>query len=119
GRIVGYDVSARVWSKLAFGLSAGRVQSVALRLVVDREREIEAFKPVEYWNVGATLRKAAGQAFAVKLASAGGGKIEVSNGEDAAAVRADLESARYKVAKVVRKEQKRNTPAPYTTSKLQ
>src|SRR5580692_5669212 len=54
-RIVGYDVSALVWSKLAFGLSAGRVQSVALRLIVDREREIEAFKPVEYWNCGATL----------------------------------------------------------------
>src|SRR5207237_2469631 len=56
-RIVGYDVSALVWSKLAFGLSAGRVQSVALRLIVDREREIEAFKPEEYWNIGATVAK--------------------------------------------------------------
>jgi DNA topoisomerase-1 len=54
-RIVGYDVSALVWSKLAFGLSAGRVQSVALRLIVDREREIEAFKPEEYWNCGVAL----------------------------------------------------------------
>src|SRR5580692_11446581 len=54
-RIVGYDVSALVWSKLAFGLSAGRVQSVALRLIVDREREIEAFVPEEYWNIGAAL----------------------------------------------------------------
>src|ERR1700691_1613138 len=61
-RIVGYDVSALVWSKLAFGLSAGRVQSVALRLIVDREREIEAFKPEEYWNCGAALSKAAGSA---------------------------------------------------------
>src|SRR5271165_2786766 len=118
-RIVGYDVSALVWSKLAFGLSAGRVQSVALRLVVDREREIEAFKPVEYWNVGATLKTALGQGFAVKLASADGAKIEVTNAAQAAAVRADLESAAYKVDKVVRKEQKRNPPAPYTTSKLQ
>ena len=59
-RIVGYDVSALVWSKLAFGLSAGRVQSVALRLIVDREREIEAFVPEEYWNVGVGLRRASG-----------------------------------------------------------
>src|SRR3954466_14715631 len=67
-RIVGYDVSALVWSKLAFGLSAGRVQSVALRLIVDKERDVEAFKPVEYWNIGAALKTASGQAFAVKLA---------------------------------------------------
>src|SRR5262249_9430602 len=80
-RIVGYDVSALVWSKLAFGLSAGRVQSVALRLVVDREREIDAFQPVEYWNVGATLEAASGQSFTVKLASADGGKIEVTSAE--------------------------------------
>src|SRR5208337_4474016 len=58
-RIVGYDVSALVWSKLAFGLSAGRVQSVALRLIVDREREIEAFVPEEYWNCGVALHPAA------------------------------------------------------------
>src|SRR6187401_2586559 len=58
-RIVGYDVSALVWSKLAFGLSAGRVQSVALRLIVDREREIEAFVPEEYWNIGAQVAKTA------------------------------------------------------------
>ncbi|APR75505.1 DNA topoisomerase I [Minicystis rosea] len=118
-RIVGYDVSALVWSKLAFGLSAGRVQSVALRLIVDREREVNAFKPEEYWNVGVALKNATGQSFTAKLASADGGKIEVTNGEQAAAVRADLESAGYRVGKVVRKEQKRNPPAPYTTSKLQ
>jgi DNA topoisomerase-1 len=118
-RIVGYDVSALVWSKLAFGLSAGRVQSVALRLIVDREREISAFKPEEYWNVGVALKTAAGQSLTTKLASADGGKIEVVNGEQAAAVRADLESATYRVGKVTRKEQKRNPPAPYTTSKLQ
>src|SRR6186713_2658127 len=60
-RIVGYDVSALVWSKLAFGLSAGRVQSVALRLIVDREREIEAFVPEEYWNVAVGLKAKAGE----------------------------------------------------------
>src|SRR3984885_11125773 len=59
-RLVGYDVSALVWNKLAFGLSAGRVQSVALRLIVDKEREIEAFVPEEYWNVGAALATAEG-----------------------------------------------------------
>src|SRR4051812_16226049 len=90
-RIVGYDVSALVWSKLAFGLSAGRVQSVALRLIVDREREVDAFVPVEYWNVGVGLGTTAGQTLMARLASAGGVKLEVTNGEQAGSVRADLE----------------------------
>ncbi|WP_437302801.1 type I DNA topoisomerase [Sorangium sp. So ce388] len=121
-RIVGYDVSALVWSKLAFGLSAGRVQSVALRLIVDREREVEAFVPEEYWNIAVGLAAASPPQrapFVAKLASADGKKLEVTNGEVAAKVRVDLEAARYRVAKVVRREQKRNPPAPYTTSKLQ
>ncbi|MEJ7734059.1 MAG: type I DNA topoisomerase [Polyangiaceae bacterium] len=118
-RIVGYDVSALVWKQLAFGLSAGRVQSVALRLIVDREREIEAFVPEEYWNVATTVASADSSPFFAKLASADGEKIEVTNGDTAAAVRADLESGSYQVAKITRKEQKRNPPAPYTTSKLQ
>lgn len=118
-RIVGYDVSALVWSKLAFGLSAGRVQSVALRLIVEREREIEAFVPEEYWNVGATLSGKAKQSFHSRLVKADGDKIEVTNGEQAAAVHADLQSAKYKVKGVTKREQKRNAPAPYTTSKLQ
>ena len=118
-RIVGYDVSALVWSKLAFGLSAGRVQSVALRLIVDREREIDAFVPEEYWNVGVALRTEAGQSIATRLGTADALKIEVTHGTQAAGVREDLASADYRVAKVVRKEQKRNPPAPYTTSKLQ
>jgi DNA topoisomerase-1 len=121
-RIVGYDVSALVWSKLAFGLSAGRVQSVALRLIVDREREIEAFVPEEYWNVGVALTKRpAGKtpSFAARLVSADGEKIEVKNGQVAAVVRAGLEHSRYKVAKIGRREQKRHAPAPYSTSKLQ
>jgi DNA topoisomerase-1 len=86
---------------------------------VDREREIAAFKPEEYWNVGVALKSEGGQTFATKLASADGAKLEVTNGEQAAGVRADLESASYRVAKVTRREQKRNPPAPYTTSKLQ
>ena len=125
-RIVGYDVSALVWSKLAFGLSAGRVQSVALRLIVDREREIEAFVPEEYWNIGAQLAKIAGkngggkrQPFATRLAQENGKKIDVKDGETAARVKADLESAAYRVAKVTKSERKRKPTAPYTTSKLQ
>jgi DNA topoisomerase-1 len=122
-RIVGYDVSALVWSKLAFGLSAGRVQSVALRLIVDREREIEAFVPEEYWNCGAVVAPrsgpSAGHAFLARLASKNGEKIAVHNAEEAALVRADLESATWKVTKITRAERKRNAPPPYTTSKLQ
>jgi DNA topoisomerase-1 len=123
-RIVGYDVSALVWSKLAFGLSAGRVQSVALRLIVDREREIEAFIPVEYWNCGVTLARAKDNAakphaFAARLASRDGKKFPVENGETAAEVRTHLSSATYAVQKITRSERKRKPPAPYTTSKLQ
>jgi DNA topoisomerase-1 len=123
-RIVGYDVSALVWSKLAFGLSAGRVQSVALRLIVDREREIEAFVPEEYWNCGAALaqtRAMNGHApsFMARLATKNGQKHPVGNGEEAARVRADLEGATYRVSKISKSERKRHAPAPYTTSKLQ
>ena len=118
-RIVGYDVSALVWSKLSFGLSAGRVQSVALRLIVEREREIEAFVPEEYWNIAVALRGKAPQVAQARLVKADAQKIEVTNGEVADAVRSDLQSAHYRVAAVTRREQKRNAPAPYTTSKLQ
>jgi DNA topoisomerase-1 len=118
-RLVGYDVSALVWSKLAFGLSAGRVQSVALRLIVEREREIERFVPEEYWNIGATLRGKARQPFFARFVRADGEKVEVKNGEHAGAIRADLESAAFRVTDVTHREQKRHAPAPYTTSKLQ
>lgn len=118
-RIVGYDVSALVWNKLAFGLSAGRVQSVALRLIVEREREIEAFVPEEYWNVAVPLRTERGAGFQARLATCDGAKTEVKDGEHAASLKADLDSAKYRVAQVTRREQKRNAPAPYTTSKLQ
>ncbi len=119
-RIVGYDVSALVWSKLAFGLSAGRVQSVALRLIVDREREIEAFKPEEYWNVGAWLRETDGKhPFYGRLSQRDGKKLEVKDGQTAAEVRADLEAATFVVSKITKTERKRKALAPYTTSKLQ
>jgi DNA topoisomerase-1 len=128
-RIVGYDVSALVWSKLAFGLSAGRVQSVALRLIVDREREIEAFVPEEYWNCGVSLlqqglaAKGAAAArrgsFVARLTAKDGKKFSVHSGEKAAEVRQDLKGASYRVSKLVKSERKRHAPAPYSTSKLQ
>ncbi len=130
-RIVGYDVSALVWSKLAFGLSAGRVQSVALRLIVDKEREIDAFVPEEYWNVGARLAKLTPKGdktavgsdkrhpFATRLSQENGKKIEVTDAETAARVKADLQTAAYRVVKVTTAERKRKPYAPYTTSKLQ
>ncbi len=115
-RLVGYDVSALVWSKLAFGLSAGRVQSVALRLIVDREREIEAFIPDEYWNVGAALATAESgkksQQFVAKLFGKGGKKLPIENGALAAEVKQDLHGASYKVAEVKKSERKRHAPAP-------
>jgi DNA topoisomerase I len=118
-RIVGYDVSALVWNKLAFGLSAGRVQSVALRLIVEREREIETFVPVEYWNVTVPLKTSGGAVFQARFVSRDGEKIEVKDAEQAGSLHADLDSAKYRVAQVTSREQKRNAPAPYTTSKLQ
>ena len=118
-RIVGYDVSALVWSKLAFGLSAGRVQSVALRLIVEREREIEAFIPEEYWNVGVALKGKAKAVFNARLTKADGEKLEVKDGTLAGQVKDELTNASYKVQNVTQREQKRNALAPYTTSKIQ
>ena len=121
-RIVGYDVSSLVWSKLAFGLSAGRVQSVALRLIVDREREIEAFVPEEYWNVAAKLLGRHKPAVTARLATWQGKSIakeKIGDEATARAVESDLKSAKYRVAKVTRSERQRKAPAPYTTSKLQ
>ncbi|MDX2055338.1 MAG: type I DNA topoisomerase [Polyangiaceae bacterium] len=118
-RIVGYDVSALVWSKLAFGLSAGRVQSVALRLIVEREREIENFVPEEYWNLGASLKGKDTTPIFARLTKADGEKLEVKNADQSSGVVAALKNAKYKVVKVTKRQQKRNAPAPYTTSKLQ
>jgi DNA topoisomerase-1 len=120
-RIVGYDVSSLVWKKLAFGLSAGRVQSVALRLIVDREREIEAFVPEEYWNIGAPLasKRDPRAVFQARLSSKNEKKFEVVDGVTAASVKADLTGATYTVAKITKRETKRHPAPPYTTSKLQ
>ena len=101
------------------GLSAGRVQSVAVRLVVEREREIEAFVPVEYWSLDADLAAALPPEFRARLAKVDGQKADLKAGEQTQALVADLEGAKYVVASVDRKERKRNPPPPFTTAKLQ
>ncbi|MFQ5736065.1 MAG: type I DNA topoisomerase [Thermodesulfobacteriota bacterium] len=119
-RLVGYQVSPILWDKVRRGLSAGRVQSVAVRLICDREREVQAFVPREYWSITAELEAAGGQApFHAKLAKKDGKKIELSNGDEAGGVLKDLEGAEYRIASVVKKEVKRNPAPPFITSKLQ
>jgi DNA topoisomerase-1 len=118
-RLVGYKVSPILWDKVRRGLSAGRVQSVALRLICDREREIRAFVPEEYWTVLAHLEGAEPPVFPAHLAKKNGKNLEIGNAEEAAAVRKDLESATYRVQKVQAKERRRNPVPPFITSKLQ
>ena len=118
-RLVGYKVSPILWDKVRRGLSAGRVQSVALRLICDRERAIRAFVPEEYWTVAAHLEAALPPLFPANLVKKDGKNVEIGSEEQAKAVRADLESAAFRVAKVVARERKRNPIPPFTTSKLQ
>ena len=118
-RLVGYKVSPILWDKVRRGLSAGRVQSVALRLICEREREIRAFIPEEYWTVLAHLEGSEPPIFPAHLAKKDGKNIEIGNTEQAAAVRADLEAATYRVQKIQAKERRRNPVPPFITSKLQ
>jgi DNA topoisomerase-1 len=122
-RLFGYKISPVLWNKIRRGLSAGRVQSVALKMVVDREREIQAFVPQEYWTIDASLAKQADpdtEAFTARLAGLPGTrKAEIGDGERAAAVVADLNAATYGVRDVKRREQRRRPAAPFTTSTLQ
>src|SRR5438552_574420 len=118
-RLVGYTMSPLLWKKIRYGLSAGRVQSVALRLIVDREREIQAFKPDEYWTLDAVLRSAAGEVFPAEVATHKGHKLEVKDQTSADRHRAALADAVYRVAKIERRETSRNAAAPFTTSTLQ
>ena len=118
-RLVGYQVSPILWDKVRRGLSAGRVQSVAVRLICDREREIQAFVPKEYWSIEAELETGASARFIAKLAKKNGEKIELGNESGAKQVLSDLKGAAYKVAEVETRETKRNPAAPFTTSKLQ
>ena len=118
-RIVGYKISPFLWKKIKSGLSAGRVQSVALRLIVDREREIESFDPQEYWSIDAKLLSGR-RTFDSKLyATIDGTKIEISNGEDAEKIVAALDGASYVVSEVKTGVRNKQPAPPFTTSTMQ
>jgi DNA topoisomerase-1 len=118
-RLVGYQISPILWRKVRRGLSAGRVQSVAVRLVVEREREIEAFRPEEYWTLDADLAARLPPEFTAKLSKVDGQKAELKDEATTKALQADVEKARFVVETVDRKERRRNPPPPFTTAKLQ
>jgi DNA topoisomerase-1 len=136
-RLVGYQISPLLWDKVKRGLSAGRVQTVALRLIVEREREINAFQPVEYWNIDAVLSPAKnGQEFTARMVGVQGHPIRVANGVDADGkdvflsnalpdkgavdeVMEQLERATWRVRSVEKRERRQNPKAPFTTSQLQ
>jgi DNA topoisomerase-1 len=120
-RLVGYKISPLLWAKVRGGLSAGRVQSVAVRLIVDREREIKAFNAREYWSITALLSSAAESSltFPADLLMKAGEKIAVENQQQADKILADLQGAAYSVASIKQREVRRNAPAPFTTSTLQ
>jgi DNA topoisomerase-1 len=120
-RLVGYKLSPLLWKKVAKGLSAGRVQSVAVRLVVDREKEIEKFKKEEYWSIEATLEKDK-QNFIAQLIKEGGkaiGKLGIKNEKQAQSILDNLRGAAYTVEKIEKKEILKAPPTPFTTSTLQ
>ena len=118
-RLVGYQVSPLLWDKVRRGLSAGRVQTVALRLIVEREREIKAFEKKEYWTIDAHLAASKPPAFDARFLGKGEEKIEIPNGEEAEKIRTALEKADWIVRSVDKKERRRNAAPPFTTSKLQ
>jgi DNA topoisomerase I len=118
-RLVGYQISPLLWDKVRRGISAGRVQTVALRLIVEREREVLAFKPEEYWSIAARLEGHQPPPFDAKLAKVKGKTAEVKNQEEADHILKNLEGATFGVDSVVTKEKKRYPVPPFTTSKLQ
>ena len=119
-RLVGYKLSPLLWKKVRRGLSAGRVQSVALRLVVDREREIQAFVPVEYWSIEVPFDTEDKQRFTSSLHSVAGERIEINNEDDATRhVEAIRAAGTYQVSEVRKRQQKQNPPRPFITSTLQ
>jgi len=118
-RLVGYQISPILWKKVRRGLSAGRVQSVAVRLVVDREAEIKKFIPVEYWSIEADLKAQLPPQFRAKLIKVDGEKAELTNGDQALPLADEIRKQPFVVATVDKKERKRNAPPPFITSKLQ
>ena len=117
-RIVGYFLSPLLWKKIVRGLSAGRVQSVALRIIVDREKEIQKFIPQEYWEIEAELKKS-DSLFVAKLDKIEDKKAEVNNSEDADKIVDELKDKQFKVQEVKKSEKKRYPDAPFITSTLQ
>jgi DNA topoisomerase I len=118
-RLVGYQVSPLLWDKVRRGLSAGRVQTVALRLIVEREREIKAFDKKEYWTIDAHLAGPKPPAFDARFLGKDEEKVEVGNAEEAETIRAAIEHADWVVRSAEKKERRRNATPPFTTSKLQ
>jgi len=118
-RIVGYKISPLLWDKVRRGLSAGRVQTVALRLIVEREQQIRAFVPQEYWTIHAMLDAGEPPIFEAKLSKKNGEDIEIKNQQAADAIVAAVSKAKWQVASVALREKRRNPPPPFTTSKLQ
>jgi DNA topoisomerase-1 len=118
-RLVGYKISPLLWQKVQRGLSAGRVQSVALRIICEREQEIQAFQTQEYWTIDATMAVAEPPPFQARLHSISGKKADVATAEEAHRIVADLQAARYTVAEVKKTTRRRNPAPPFTTSTLQ
>ncbi|HET7093696.1 MAG TPA: type I DNA topoisomerase, partial [Thermomicrobiales bacterium] len=124
-RLVGYGVSPLLWKKVKRGLSAGRVQTAALRIVVERERDVLAFVPQEYWSLDAELAKRVGrpprknETFRASLHRIAGKKPELKTEEETLAVQRGLDGAAYRVASVAKRETQRRPSAPFTTSTLQ
>jgi DNA topoisomerase I len=118
-RLVGYKISPILWNKVRRGLSAGRVQTVALRLIVEREVLIRGFVPQEYWSIHAMLEAGEPPLFEAKLFKHRGEDVEVSNQETADKIVAAVSEAKWEVANVTQREKRRNPPPPFTTSKLQ
>src|SRR5207244_11661665 len=112
-RLVGYQVSPLLWDKVRRGLSAGRVQTVALRLIVAREREIKALEKKEYWTIDANLAGPKPPAFDARFLGKGEEKVEVTNGEDAEKIRTALEHADWVVRSAEKKERRRNPTPPF------
>lgn len=117
-RIVGYSISPILWKKVKKGLSAGRVQSVALKLIIDRENEIKAFKPEEYWTIDGTFKKGT-RKFNASFYGLDGKKHKLQTNDDVKEVLARIKGDDFNVDKVEKKERRRNEPLPYTTSSLQ
>ncbi|HEN0752759.1 TPA: type I DNA topoisomerase [Streptococcus agalactiae] len=117
-RIVGYSISPILWKQVKKGLSAGRVQSVALKLIIDRENEIKAFQPEEYWTIDGSFKKGT-RKFNATFYGLDGKKFKLSNNEDVKTVLKRIKTDEFLVEKVEKKERRRNAPLPYTTSSLQ